>query len=258
MYSYTSSGKPVCLLGWSDVQCRSRRPRVRSLSVSSWVTSVTAVWTRSCSTTVSMAPAKRVEATVDLVSGHIPEAYKSKAMPSLGRSWSVHSLIHLLPQYGTCKTCGGHCWSRLWPRTWGLQEQGHAKPRKVMISPQLYPPAASLPPEAEEQQAHHQVVWGVVQGGHWDPRRRLPLHCPGHPAHWCLRQRVSGGHHSVIGPILHGHADHHQGIPQQQAMRDVVDVLKRQVFKQWGCEMAGPLKLCGHELSKLWILEGLI
>ena len=99
MYSYTSSGKPVCLLGWSDVQCRSRRPRVRSLSVSSWVTSVTAVWTRSCSTTVSMAPAKRVEATVDLGSGHKPEAYKSKAMPSLGRSWSVHSLIHLLPLY---------------------------------------------------------------------------------------------------------------------------------------------------------------
>ena len=123
-------------------------------------------------------------------------------------------------QYCTCKTCGGHCWSLLWPHTRGLQDQDHAKPRKVMISPQPHPPAASLPPEAEEQQAHHQVDRGVVQGGHWDPRRLLPLHCPGHPAHRRLPQWVSGGQHSVICPILRGHADPHQGIPQQQAMGD--------------------------------------
>ena len=37
------------------------------------------------------------DSTIDLCYGNIPKAYKSRPMPSLGRS--VHNLIHLLPLY---------------------------------------------------------------------------------------------------------------------------------------------------------------
>ena len=37
------------------------------------------------------------DSTIDLCYGNIPKAYKSRPMPSLGRS--VHNLIHLLPHY---------------------------------------------------------------------------------------------------------------------------------------------------------------
>ena len=85
------------LLGWSDMLCRSRRPSVRVCPPHHW-------WFQPLLPQQGPAQLPPVchlqnvwRFTIDLCYGNIPKGYKSRPMPSLGRS--VHSLISLLPLY---------------------------------------------------------------------------------------------------------------------------------------------------------------
>ena len=191
------------LLGWSDMLCRSRRPSVRVCQPHHW-------WFQPLLPQQGPAQLPPVchlqnvwRFTIDLCYGNIPKGYKSRPMPSLGRS--VHSLIHLLPLYHQkLKSSKPISWQTKWSMPfWNTWRSQRPLPRCFSWTSHQHSTQSSLTCRCRSWWTWTSTPWSsAASAASWQTGHNVLW--SGHQLPWRCHQRST----PTLGPLRCSHCTH--------------------------------------------------